>query len=79
MGIPHAELGAEPFAIIETLPQGKTKKDLENLVIELFGQEYGLGGVLQLQELGFETWPINESGKIKKPDLQDAVSRHLLN
>lgn len=71
--IPHPELGQEPFAIIEEYKDGIDKVELENVVVEKFGQEYALGGVCTLDELGFSTWPLNATAKVVKMELREAV------
>ena len=42
-----------------------------------FGKDFGIGGVLTLEELGFTQFPVNASGKIIKREVQEAASVHV--
>lgn len=44
-----------------------------NTVIDMMGPDYAVGHVFTLDELGLSEWPINETGKIMKVRLKEAV------
>lgn len=73
IGIPHPTLGEEPFAVIESLDKGVDAADLETLIVDMFGKEYALGGVLTLAQLRLSEWPLNATGKVLKLELKEAA------
>lgn len=73
--MPHETLGQVPFAIVESLATGVDKPNLEQVIIDKFGAECALGGVLTLDDLGMSTWPLNPTGKIMKITLKEAVQK----
>jgi len=49
---------------------GKSKDDLERLVVDLFGKDCTLSGVITLNELGLMEFPRNGTAKIVKRELE---------
>ncbi|KAM3422737.1 4-coumarate--CoA ligase-like 2 [Cercospora zeina] len=72
----HAALGQVPFAVVEAL-HGKTAEEVKMQVVAMFGKDYALEGVVTLQELGLDSWPLNATGKIMKLDLLARVEEFL--
>lgn len=75
--VAHPILGQEPFAVVEGYDQGVDSSTLERLIIDRFGHEYALGGVLTLSQLGLSTWPLNATGKVMKIEVKAAVASYL--
>ncbi|GIZ46365.1 hypothetical protein CKM354_000949300 [Cercospora kikuchii] len=73
---PHATFGQVPLAVVEAL-HGKTADEVKDQVVTMFGQDYALGGVVTLQQLGLESWPSNATGKIMKLELMPKVEEYL--
>lgn len=76
VGIPHETLGEEPFGIVKDFRNGKTSEMLQSSIVEQFGSEYALGGVVSLGQLGISGWPLNATNKIMKIELKDAVIKY---
>lgn len=76
VGIPDQSLGESPIAIVQSL-QSASKDKLKQSVLDTMGSDYAIGHVFTLDELGMSTWPVNETGKIMKITLQQAVIRAL--
>lgn len=83
LGLPHPTLGQEPFAVVSSLESSSrdrtyTKDDLRQRIIDVFGAEYGLGGVATLPELGLSQFPVNATGKIPKRELEAPVAAWII-
>lgn len=76
IGIPDKLQGEVPVAVVKDGPL-VNKDQIKKLVVEGCGTDYALSEVYTLSELGFDTWPINDNGKVPKKDLRDAVVRSL--
>ena len=57
--------------------ENHTREEIAQEVVAKFGEEYAIGGVLTLEELGFTEYPTNASGKMVKWKLQEAALYHL--
>ena len=57
--------------------ENHTREEIAREVVARFGEDYAIGGVLTLEELGFTEYPINASGKIVKRELQEAAVDHV--
>lgn len=55
----------------------KTKDEVEEEIIKIFGPDSALGGVATLKELGLSEFPLNPTGKIMKRDLEKPVADFL--
>ena len=64
-GIPHPELGQEPYVVAETF-NSRTSDQVKQHVIDVFGETSALGGAITLEELGMSKFPVNATGKIMK-------------
>ena len=62
LGLTHETLGQEPFAIAKNL-NGKTKEEITEHVLEMFGKDYALGGIATLSELEMVGFPVNATGR----------------
>lgn len=74
-------MGEVPIAVIKTLPTLGTVVSLEDTlrasILKEFGPSYALAGVILLEDLGIQDFPLTASGKIRKAELKLLVSRHL--
>jgi hypothetical protein len=66
-----------PFAIIERFPIGITEADVKEACIRATSGTHAMGGVLSLEQVGMERWPITAAGKVSKPELQRAALQYL--
>lgn len=79
MGISDPIRGAVPVAVVPKLPQtdagadADVKRQIKDLVIQLFSSQYALGAVYEFSELGLAQWPRNSSDKIMRSDLVDSI------
>ena len=73
---PHQTLGEVPFAVVESL-NGRTAEDVREQVLQTFGKDYALEGVVTLAQLGMEQWPLNATGKIMKLELAPKIAQYL--
>ncbi|KAH8589377.1 putative amp dependent CoA ligase [Bisporella sp. PMI_857] len=73
---PHYVLGTEPFAVLSSY-NGKTEREIKDHVRSVFGNDYALGGLATLKQLGFVEFPLNSTHKIIKSQVQEAVLKHL--
>lgn len=64
-GVPNPKLGHEPFAVLESF-KDKSREQVEKHVLDVFGKDSPLAVACTLQELGFDDWPLNATGKIMK-------------
>ena len=55
----------------------RSKEHVKHHVVDLFGKDYALGGVVELGELALEAFPLNATGKIMKTVLQERVVQYL--
>jgi 4-coumarate--CoA ligase len=74
--VPHAVLGAEPYAVVDSFENSSAEQVKEHIRAEL-GKDYALGEVVSLKQLGFKEFPVNATHKIIKSDVQDAVLKYL--
>jgi len=54
-----------------------SEEQMKQTVVEVMSPDFAVGHVLSLDQLGFDTWPINETGKIMKIRLKDAALQYL--
>lgn len=79
VGISDPIRGAVPVAVVPKLPQtdagigADMKRQIKDLVIQLFSSQYALDVVYEFSELGLVQWPRNSSDKIMRSDLVDSV------
>jgi hypothetical protein len=76
VGKSHPTLGQEPIAILESF-NGKSAEDLAGRVIEMFGPDWQLGGVIEMKALGLESFPLNATGKIMKSEVLPLVDEYM--
>lgn len=72
MPVPHHVLGAEPFAVLSSF-NGRTETQIKEHIKAEFGKDYALGGVASLKEIGMVEFPVNQTHKIIKSEVQAAV------
>lgn len=53
-----------------------TDQQIKEQVVEKFGAEHALGGVVSIEQLGLHDTPLNASGKVQKLDLIKALSSY---
>ncbi|KAK3897324.1 hypothetical protein C8A05DRAFT_39125 [Staphylotrichum tortipilum] len=70
--VPHAVLGAEPFAVIKAY-NGKTEKEVAEHVRVALGKDYALGGQASLEQLRLAEFPVNATRKVNKDAVESAV------
>lgn len=51
----------------------KTKGDVHQQVLDMFGRDYALGGVATFAELGMADFPLNATGKAMKLEMVEPV------
>jgi hypothetical protein len=76
VGKAHATLGQEPIAILESF-NGKSAEDLAGRVLEMFGPDWQLGGVIEMKALGIQSFPLNATGKIQKLELAPLIDGYM--
>lgn len=76
MSVPHPVIGDEPFAVLSNY-NGNTEDEIKEHVRSVFGQDYALGGMTSLKQLGLQEFPINPTHKVIKSEVQTAALRHL--
>jgi acyl-CoA synthetase (AMP-forming)/AMP-acid ligase II len=72
VSIPHPTLGTEPFAVIDTY-NGRTEDEVRDWILITLGNHYALGGLASLNEVGLKEFPVNQTHKILKSELQRLV------
>jgi len=76
VAVPHAEAIAEPIAVIESFSTADAAQ-VQQHVLDALGQDYALGDVLCLKQLGLVDFPVNATHKIMRSDVQDAVLKYM--
>jgi 4-coumarate--CoA ligase len=64
-GIPHPELGHEPYVVAESF-RVKTEDQIRQQVVDVFGEASTPAGACTLHQLGLSQFPVNATGKIMK-------------
>lgn len=75
MPVPHPVLGAQPIAVVESFTNVSVEQ-VKQHVCTAIGDEYALGGVVCLKQLGLARFPVNATHKIIKSELQEAVLKY---
>ncbi|KAJ6279554.1 hypothetical protein J3E71DRAFT_363972 [Bipolaris maydis] len=73
--VPHPVLGAQPIAVVESFTNVSVEQ-VKQHVCTAIGDEYALGGVVCLKQLGLARFPVNATHKIIKSELQEAVLKY---
>ncbi|KAJ6199395.1 hypothetical protein J3E72DRAFT_185724 [Bipolaris maydis] len=68
-------LGAQPIAVVESFTNVSVEQ-VKQHVCTAIGDEYALGGVVCLKQLGLARFPVNATHKIIKSELQEAVLKY---
>lgn len=55
----------------------KTEDEIKNHVRLTFGEDYALEGVLSLEQIGLNKFPVNATHKVVKFEVQAAVEKYL--
>ena len=76
VAIPHHVFGAEPFAVLSSYSD-KTEEQIKDHVRAVLGRDYALGGLASLKQLELVDFPLNQTHKIIKSEVQTAVVRYL--
>lgn len=71
-GAPHVDYGEIPVAVVKDPKHAEDSSWIKKTVTDRLGAEYALHDVVALADLGFETWPLNATGKITKHELKTA-------
>ena len=53
-----------------------SEEQMKQTVVEVMSPDSAVGHVLSLEQLGFDNWPINETGKVIKIRLKDAALQY---
>ncbi|KAI0536945.1 putative amp dependent CoA ligase [Xylaria digitata] len=77
VSIPHHVLGAEPFAVISSFPAGKTEMQIKEHVCRALDKDYALAGLASLKQLGFVDFPINQTHKVIRSEIRQAVLKYM--
>lgn len=56
---------------------GKTDAQIKDHVRVVLGNDYSLGGLASLKQLGLVEFPLNATHKIVKSEIQAALLKHL--
>lgn len=72
VAVPSRSLGQQPFAVSSGL-NGLTADQIRGHVKATFGDDYALGGVASLKEIGLDQFPVNATHKIVKARVQRIV------
>ena len=64
-GIPHPELGHEPYVVAESF-NDRSEDEIKKHVTDVFGEASALVGACTLEQLGLSQFPLNATGKITK-------------
>lgn len=72
--VPLQTLGHVPFAVISSFA-GKSKQEIVDNNLQVFGDAYALADVVELKGLGIDAWPINAAGKLLRVDVLGAVMK----
>ncbi|KAF2137731.1 uncharacterized protein K452DRAFT_235401 [Aplosporella prunicola CBS 121167] len=76
VAVPHPTLGHEPYAVLKSF-NGKSEDDIRSHVLYTLGNDYELGGLSLLERIGLQEFPVNETHKVKKLEVEAAVWRFL--
>ncbi|KAL8792405.1 MAG: hypothetical protein Q9195_005019 [Heterodermia aff. obscurata] len=76
VAIPHHVVGAEPFAVLSSY-NGKTGMEIKDHVRAVLGRDYALAGLASLKQLELVDFPLNQTHKIIKSEVQTAVMKYL--
>ena len=63
-------MGGNPVVVTRSFDKASAE-EMKQTVLDMMGPEYGIGHVFTLDQLGFDDWPINETGKVMKLRLQE--------
>ena len=66
-----------PFAVLEG-STGKTQTEIKRHIVHTLGVENALQGVVFLQNLGLERFPVNATHKIIRSEVEHAVLEYLV-
>lgn len=61
-----------PLAIVSSFA-GKSKHEIIDNNLQVFGDAHALADVVELKDLGIDAWPISAAGKLMKMDMLAAV------
>lgn len=75
VGVPHPTLGQEAIAILASF-NGRSAEDIAGRVIEMFGPDWQLGGVIEMKALGLQSFPLNATSKVQKSELAPLVDEY---
>lgn len=70
----HPLLGQIPFAVLSSL-NGKTEEEIKNHLLRTFGNDYALGGLCTLEDVGLSEFTVNATHKIIRSEVENAVQR----
>jgi hypothetical protein len=76
VAVPHPTEGYEPFAVLSNF-NDKSADEIRNHVLNTFGGDYALGGILLLEQIGPDKFPVNATHKVVKYVVQEAVTEYL--
>ncbi len=65
-----------PFAVLG-ISTGKTETEIKRHIANTLGEENALQGVVFLQDLGLERFPVNATHKIVRSEVEHAVLEYL--
>jgi len=57
--------------------KGKSIQEIKSHVITMCGPDWQLGGAVELKDLGYDSFPINSTGKIQKTELLRPVTEYV--
>lgn len=63
------------MAVVKDLARAEDADKIRKGVRDGLGPDYELEDVKSLADLGFETWPLNQTGKVVKREFRDAYMR----
>lgn len=74
--IPHPSFGQQLFAVLASLDD-VDKEDVKRQALNSLGKDYALGGIVSLKEIGMAAFPVNDTHKVVKFEVQTALLEYL--
>lgn len=73
--MPHSVFFVEPIAVVDSFANASAE-EVKQHVRKALGEDYALGGVVCLKQVGFVDFPVNATHKIIRSEVQEAVVRY---
>lgn len=60
------------MAVVKDAKHAANAEPTKKIVLDRLGPDYALQDVVALADVGFDSWPLNQTGKIAKHELKSA-------